>query len=54
MEAKTELGMVVHLCNPSTWEVEAGDQEFKASIYSIVCSMSAWATWDFVLKNKNK
>jgi hypothetical protein len=28
-----KLGMVVHACNPSNWEVEAGeDCEFKASL----------------------
>lgn len=32
MEAKAELGMVVHVCHLSTWGVEAGDQEFKASL----------------------
>jgi hypothetical protein len=26
------LGTVVQTCNPSTWEAEAGDQEFEDSL----------------------
>jgi hypothetical protein len=25
-------GVVVHACNPSTWEVEVGEVEFEASL----------------------
>lgn len=30
-----ELGMTVHICNPSTWETEAGGLKFKTKLGSI-------------------
>lgn len=35
---------MVHACNPSTWEVEAGESEFKV-IFTYVGSLrQAWGT----------
>jgi hypothetical protein len=34
-------GTVVHACNPSTWEVEAGGLEFEATLSYIVSSRLA-------------
>ena len=31
-----EPGMVVHACNPSTWEAETGGSEFTASLSYLV------------------
>lgn len=41
-EITLELGMVVHSYNPSTWEVDQEDQEFKASL-SYMSSKLTWA-----------
>lgn len=35
--------MVVHTCNPSTWETAVGGKEFKFSLSDIGNFMSAWA-----------
>lgn len=45
--------MAVHVCNFSTWEVEAGDQEFKTSLYYTAKLRLAWIT-RYCSKNKPK
>lgn len=45
-----DLGWVAHICNYSTWEVEAGDQELKASFG---CIASSRPTWDIYYLKKN-
>lgn len=47
------MGIVVHVCNFNTWEVEAGVQEFKTSLYYTVKLRLAWITWH-CSKNKPK
>ena len=37
-ETLPELGMVVHACNPSTWEAETGGSGFVASLSYLVRS----------------
>jgi hypothetical protein len=36
--------MVVHVCNPSTWEAKARDCEFKGSLVYIVNSRAVYYT----------
>lgn len=43
--------MVVHTCHPRTWEVETGEQEFKASLGYKGNSRLDWATCDPVSRN---
>jgi hypothetical protein len=42
--------MVTYAYNPSTWEVEAGVQRFRASLISILNSGPVWTTRDPVSK----
>lgn len=38
-----KLSRVVCACDPRTWGVEAGDQEFENILYYLVSSRQAWA-----------
>jgi hypothetical protein len=36
--------MVVQVCNPSTWEVEAEFSKFEGHLSYVVCLRPAWST----------
>jgi hypothetical protein len=39
-KALSRLDMMTHICNPSTWEAEAEDYMFEASLsYIVRCSL---------------
>ena len=49
---KAKAGVVTHICNPSTWEVEAGDHEFKTRLNPGRADLRvAWASLRPCLKN---
>lgn len=49
---KAKAGVVTHICNPSTREVEAGDHEFKTSLNRGRADLRvAWASLRPCLKN---
>lgn len=47
-------GMVVHTCNSSTQEVEAGGSRFKINLDYMASSGPIWDTWDAVSNNKKR
>jgi hypothetical protein len=47
-------GMVTQNFNPSTWEAEAGDYEFKASLVYTVSSKTARSQMEQASKQANK
>lgn len=47
-------GMVVHTCNSSTQEVEAGGSRFKINLNYMASSGPIWDTWDAVSNNKKE
>ena len=40
MTGASQLGVVAHACNPSTWEAETGGSGFAASLSSLSLSLS--------------
>lgn len=48
------LGMVVHTCNSSTQEVEAGRSGFKNNLDYMASAEPIWDTWDSVSSKKQQ
>lgn len=57
MSVNPDLGVVPHICNPSTWgqrQEEQEEKEFNVIFLVIVCLRPAWSTGDPVSKQKQK